>query len=46
MPEYIILDFFDNIKKHQPIGSLENIPNQHAPFYMNLVFKFPLKRNK
>ena len=40
---YSTLNFINNIKKHRPTGYNVEIPNQRAPFYMNLVLKFPLK---
>ena len=40
---YSTLNFKDNIVKHKPIGFQTNIPNQRAPFYCNIIFKFPLK---
>ena len=42
---YSTLNFNDNIKKHQPVGYNEKIPNQHTPFYMNIIFKFSLNNN-
>ena len=42
---YSTLNFRDEIVKHQPVGYNEKIPNQHTPFYMNIIFKFSLNNN-
>ena len=39
---YSNLNFRNNIKKHLPAGYQEWLPNQNAPFYINLIFKIPL----